>query len=198
MWNEVFKFEVRNEALEVKVTVEDWDQLSGNDLIGWATVPLRDLTDRKPLQLWLPLTKIAKRPNTTGDADADPDANGVSNPLPPPPPPCPPLSNRPSPIVPPPPPPVPTPLQPLSPSFSPLRQANANLRRPKTTGVLKRGGGRGGADGDDDMGGEGLGEVEVALQWWFNPDNDIEFFTEFDDNLDLYPRYGNQPHYHHI
>ena len=71
---------------------------------------------------------------------------------------------------------------------------NANARRPKTTGVLREGGGRGGADGDDDMGGEGLGEVEVALQWWFNPDNDIEFFTEFDDNLDLYPRYGSQPH----
>ena len=70
--------QVRNETLEVKVTVEDWDQLSGNDLIGWATVPLSDLTDRKPLQLWLPLTKVAKRPNTTGDAD------GVSNLLPPP------------------------------------------------------------------------------------------------------------------
>ena len=42
------------------------------------------------------------------------------------------------------------------------------------------------------MAGEGLGEVELALQWWFNPDNDIEFFTEYDDNLELYPRYSRE------
>jgi len=151
LWNEVFKFEVRNEKLEVKVTVEDWDQLSGNDLIGWATVPLSDLADRKPLQLWLPLTKIAKRPNTTGDSQAE-GVDGDGD--------------------------------------------DATSRRPKTTGVIKGRRNRG-ADGDDDMTGEGLGEVELALQWWFNPDNDIEFFTEFDDNLQLFPReekHANQLH----
>ena len=43
--------------------------------------------------------------------------------------------------------------------------AGTNARRPKTTGVIKgrRGGGGGGGE-DGDMGAEGLGEVELALQ----------------------------------
>lgn len=34
VWNEVFTFEVRNDAHDITVVVEDWDQFSGNDFIG--------------------------------------------------------------------------------------------------------------------------------------------------------------------
>ena len=77
-------------------------------------MPLSDLTDRKPLQLWLPLTKVAKRPNTTGDSQAE--GLGGTDPA--------------------------------------VEDGDdANVRRPKTTGVIKGRRKRGGADGDDDMAG---------------------------------------------
>jgi Ca2+-dependent lipid-binding protein len=36
VWNEEFRFEIRNADHNLTIIVEDWDQFSGNDFIGFA------------------------------------------------------------------------------------------------------------------------------------------------------------------
>jgi Ca2+-dependent lipid-binding protein len=104
VWNEVFKFEVKNPKLEIDIIVEDWDSMSGNDFIGMARLPLQDLANKQPVSKWL--TLAGKYPKKA-TADAKPDYS-----------------------------------------------------KPR-------------------------GDIEVALHWWYNPELDHQFFSEYDN--DEYP-----------